>query len=105
MLACLEVVGQLKKVCETFSMELDASLAKLITELSAPALGSYFECLLLSLLTDSEMLDSEKRQRIETAFSRMEAHEKNFGLNALQHLMHKVIRSEAASLVYSRGSN
>ena len=100
MSACLvKAVEDLKKISETFRLTFDQAL---VVELRTPSLASYFECLFVSLLSDPDLAASDKRKRLENGFSKLESYEKSLGANSIQLLMHKVIRTEAASFVCGR---
>ena len=97
----VQAVDQYKKVCETFSLAVDKEL---LTRLMTPALGSYFECLLLSLLSDDELPVSDKRKHLEMGFAKLETYEKKYGAKSVHDLMHKTIASDAAAAVFSKAN-
>ena len=88
----LQDIDNLQRICESCGVKCPD-----LGNVMIPGLAVFNEIVLLSLLTDKQLPNAEKKKRIEARYKKVEASERVFG--KIMPCVHNLIRTEAAGVV------
>ena len=95
---CPQECAALNKVEE--ALGLPAVMAPKLAPSLSLASGAYYECVLVSLMSDGNLKTGDRRKKVDSVMKKVEAVEGLYG--SCEKYMHAAIQAEAARLILSR---